>query len=237
MPIRSETWPTVIVLPALAVLAGLGIWQVDLSLEKTALIEEIATRGAAPAIALSTDSRIPLEDFLYRPIFVTGKFDHGAEFLLAGGRDGGPPGFQIVTPLRRSDGQGVLLVDRGWIPADRRDPERRPGSRPGAEVTVTGIIRPPEPPGWRTPANDPENHQWHFIDLEEMARVARIWPPPDFYLKATSGWGADWPRPNDRRFVPVNNHLPYAIAAFALAGALLAALVVYRRYRARRDEA
>jgi cytochrome oxidase assembly protein ShyY1 len=47
----------------------------------------------------------------------------------------GAPGFQVVTPLRMTNG-AVVLVNRGWVPRDLADPKRLP-----ALVTPRGPVR------------------------------------------------------------------------------------------------
>ena len=54
-----------------------------------------------------------------------------------------------MTPLLREDGPPVL-INRGFVPADRRD-AAAPAS-PQAVATVTGLLRPTEPGGGFLPS-------------------------------------------------------------------------------------
>ncbi len=64
--------------------------------------------------------------------------------LMPGGQRGQPvQGFYLLTPLRLADGSKVV-VNRGFVPTQLRDPASRPESQPQAEATVTGLVRSPE---------------------------------------------------------------------------------------------
>ncbi len=55
---------------------------------------------------------------------VSGEFLNDHEFFLGASNDGGTTGFHVVTPLRLADGT-LLLVNRGWIPGELKDPAKR----------------------------------------------------------------------------------------------------------------
>lgn len=233
MTFRPTFWPSVITAAALAVTISLAVWQGFFRLEwKTELIDELKTRGAGPVIPLPYDDRIPAEDLVYRPISVTGHYMHEAEMHLLNRVRNGKPGMNLVTPFRRADGGHTLLINRGWVPLDwPGTPTEGDSDEP---VTITGIVRVPEVPGFLTPANDPERNQWYSIDLSEMAGSAAILPFVDYYLYATaeSPTTGDYPKPNEWRMDLPNNHLSYAITWAVLAGAVL---VIYVIYHIRRD--
>ncbi len=228
MPIRPRFWPTVVSVPALALLLGLGFWQIERMQWQDALIEEIRTRGAAPAVALPNSRRIGLEDLIFRPVTVTGRYDWESEFFLLHKVRKGRPGINLIVPLVRADGAGIVLVDRGWIPLERREPETRAGSQPDGDIAVTGIVLTPEPRNWTIPDNNPAENEWFFIDLPGMAEAAGIWPVPEYYVFATAEAPAgdspppnrsriSWPVANEWRIAVANDHLSYAVTFFILA--------------------
>lgn len=238
MPIRLKFWPTVVTVPALALLLGLGFWQIERMQWRDALIAEIQTRGAAPAIALPSSQRIGLEDLIFRPVTVTGRYDWESELFLLNKVRKGRLGIHLVAPLVRADGAGIVLVDRGWIPLERREPESRAESQPDGDITVTGIVLTPEPRDWTTPDNNPAENQWFFIDLPAMAEAAGIWPAPEYYVFATAeepagdspapgGSQVSWPVANEWKIAVANDHLSYAVMLFILAAGLVAVYLVY----------
>ena len=82
----------------------------------------------------------------------------------------GKAGYHVLTPLQVEDGT-VLLVNRGWVPLDRRDPASRPDGQVPDAVTVTGILRVNAHAGWLTPENHPADNLWFSYDLPAMARA------------------------------------------------------------------
>lgn len=232
MPFRPRFWPTVFTLPALALLLGLGLWQLERMQWTAALIEEVRTRGAAPAVALPADQRTRLADVVFRPVKVTGRYDFDSELFLLNQVRAGKPGLRLITPLARTGDGGLILVDRGWVSQERREPESRPGSQPGGDVTIVGIALVPEPPGWRTPANNPAENEWYFMDLMEMSEAVGIWPAAEYYIFATAespagdapspaGNKVAWPMVNEWKIAISNDHLSYAIVCFFLSAGLV----------------
>lgn len=219
-------------LPMLAALVALGVWQLQRMEWKAALIEEVRIRGAASAIVLPVDDRIPAADLVHRPVRVTGRFMHEAEMHLLNRVRDGKPGIDLVTPFVRSDGGPTLLVDRGWAPMDWAGTAGVDAGPEQQEIEVTGVVRAPEAPGWLTPVNRPEANEWYYVDLSAMAGSVGILPFVDYYIYATgeSPAAPGYPVANVWRIDLPNNHLSYAITWFSLAVVLL---VVYFVYHAR----
>lgn len=124
----------------LAILVGLGTWQVQRLQWKTALIAEREARLAAEPVPLPAVIDDP-DSYNFRPVTVTGRFLHEHELYLAGRNKGRRPGYGVVTPLERPDGQ-VILVDRGWVPMELKDPATRPEGQIEGVVTIAGHCTP-----------------------------------------------------------------------------------------------
>jgi cytochrome oxidase assembly protein ShyY1 len=82
----------------------------------------------------------PGNDLAWTKITVTGHYDPAHEIQARGRTVNGDVGFEIVTPLRLSDGSAVL-VDRGWLPqgGDALAAPSVPAA-PTGSVTVVGQI-------------------------------------------------------------------------------------------------
>jgi len=252
---RTTFWPTVIAVPAIAVLVGLGGWQLYRMQWKAALIDELRIREQAPTIPLPLDNRIPASDLLFRPVRVTGRYIHDAETYLLNRVHDGRPGINVITPFVRADGGPTLMVNRGWAPLDWPTSAERTAAAEDREIEVTGVVRAPDPPGWLTPQNRPDKNEWYYLDLSAMAGSVGVLPFVDYYIYATGeapvapapakGEDADAdtvPAPDRAETPPVpkypipnawhtdlpNNHLSYAITWFALAAALLVIYFVHR---------
>lgn len=227
----------------LAVLTGLGLWQLDRLEWKTRLIKTIETGLSANPVAL-TDVEAGIEhglDVDWLRARATGRFRHDQERHIYSLR-GGKAGYQVATPLETAEGLTVW-VDRGFVPEALKDPATRPQGQVGGVVEVTGLIRVREGErGWFTPPNDAERNVWITWDLAAMSAAAE--PPLSGAVLAVAleAQGAappgGHPIPWDRSTIELpNRHLEYAITwfglALCLAGVYIAVLVSRHRQRPR----
>ncbi|GJE15554.1 hypothetical protein AIGOOFII_0250 [Methylobacterium marchantiae] len=123
-----------------------------------------------------------------------------------------------MTPLVSADGTAVL-VNRGFVPADRRDPETRHSSaRIAGETRVVGLLRLSEPGGGFLRSNDPTAGRWYSRDVAAIAAVRGLGPTAPYFIDADA-------TPNPGGY-PVggltviafsDNHLVYALTWYALA--------------------
>ncbi|HET8727736.1 MAG TPA: SURF1 family protein [Alphaproteobacteria bacterium] len=225
---RPTFWPTVLMLPMLAVLIGLGSWQLQRLEWKTGILATIDERIEAPPEPMPAAFDDP-EAWNYRRVRVEGRFLHDRELFLAGRTFQGRAGYQIMTPLVRTDAaqQQVVLVNRGWIPSDRRDPATRPESRPEGIVAVDGILRLPPPRGWMQPDNATLENVWYWTDLPAMAEAAGVADPPPLILEAGPGEPETLPIGGQTRINIPNDHLQYALTWYSFAVILLVIYVIY----------
>jgi len=224
-------WATICTLVALAILIALGSWQVQRLHWKQGEIAKRQARSTAPAIefpAFTAD----LDEAEFHRVRVTGRFRHDSEFHLVARTHEGRVGVQIVTPMitSRPPLRAPLMVNRGWVPVERADPTTRPESLPAGEVTLSGILRWPRPPGRFSPNNDPARNQWYWIDLEAMAEAtgARAEDVAPLVLYADLGSEPKaLPIGGQVRLEARNDHLQYAITWYALAVVLAAIYVIF----------
>ncbi|NNG05442.1 MAG: SURF1 family protein [Inquilinus sp.] len=222
-------------IPALALLLGLGVWQLQQLERKTALLQRIETRMADPAVALPTVILDP-EAWDYRRVGVEGVFVDDRSLFVASRVHRGEAGFHVVTPLRRTDPAGngqMLLVNRGWIPLSARETAEWAGFDDTA-VSVAGVLRVPPEPGWFQPDDDVAGNLWYGIDLPAMAAATGIDPVPPMILDASADTsGTVLPIGGQTRIDLPNNHLQYAITWFAFAAILVVVYILHhRRHRA-----
>jgi surfeit locus 1 family protein len=223
---RPRLWPSLAALAALIVLVSLGTWQVERLRWKEGLIAERTARLVAPAELLPAEADWPAWEF--RRVEVRGTLRHDLEQLFGASGHGGQVGHHVLTPLLRPDGS-ALLVDRGWVPADKAHPAaRREGQVEGA-VTITGIARyrGENTANWFTPANQPGQGMWFSYDLPALEQALGLALLP-VVVEAD-----DRPNPGG---LPVgglthieltNNHLQYAITWYGLALTLVAVYVSF----------
>ncbi len=227
---RSGPWAISIILAALCVLLGLGIWQLQRLAWKNELIELRETRLAEAPIALPADLADPaalLAELAHRRVTVSGAFLHDREVYLAATRRG-KFGFRVITPLRRADG-ATVLIDRGWVPNEARDPAFRLEAQFESEVTVQGLLRGASERGWFTPDNDPARNYWFWRDLAAMATFAGVDAPPLLIEADTMPNPGGLPIGAKMAVNLRNEHLQYAIVWFSLAAALLVIAILAGR--------
>ncbi|WP_149999799.1 SURF1 family protein [Iodidimonas gelatinilytica] len=218
---RPGLWPTIFTIFGLVLLVGLGTWQIQRLAWKTDLLADIAQRSAADPVPLPAELD-DLTRWRYRPVTVTGRFDHAAEMAVHAGR-----GYHIITPLIRLDGGSPVLVVRGEVPPDGRDPDSRPDGQESGVVSVTGIVRLPSRPGLFVPKNDPQANLWYWRDLPAMAAHAGLQRVAPVFVEATQTAKGGWPRGGVTNYTISNNHLSYVITWYGLALALLAIYLVF----------
>jgi surfeit locus 1 family protein len=232
MRFRPRLWPTVFTLPALLILIGLGTWQVERLHWKERLIAERAAAIAAPPTELPATLDDAKRLDLHR-VRAVGTFLHHSEFDVVATAENGASGFHIVTPLRLDDATGrIVLVNRGFVPYEMRDPTTRPRGEVPGRVEVEGLLRLPPEGGrpWYMPADPPGGNVWLRIDPEAMARARGLRDVLPFYIDAGPAPNpGGWPRGGTTVLDVPNNHLQYAITWYALAGALLVIYILYHR--------
>jgi surfeit locus 1 family protein len=229
MIFRPTFWPTVFTVPAVLLMLGLGVWQLYRLQWKEALIAERIERTTAAAIALPGPD-VDVSNLEYRHVVATGEFLHDQETFLGARSLNGNAGYHLVTPLKLDDGR-VLLIDRGWIPLERKSPDKRAlGEVPG-QVTVDGVIRLKGTQNWLVPDNRPDLNFFFWADLAGIAQLKGLSNVETRYFveagPAKNPGG--FPIGGQTRIDLPNDHLQYAITWFCLAVALAVIYVLYHR--------
>jgi surfeit locus 1 family protein len=229
---------TLFTLAAVAIMVGLGTWQVERLAWKNALIDRIesgmrATPAPLPAWVENS------ADWDFRRVSVTGQFLHDRELDLAARSMNGRIGYQIVTPLKRDDGT-LVLVNRGWVPLEKRDPASRPEGLPAGTVTIEGVARVPAERGWMQPDNDAATNMWFWYDIPAMAAQAGEGTGEALPVVIEAG---DAPNPGgfpiggQTNVNIANNHLQYAFTWYSLAITLIVIYFVFHWRRGSKEEA
>ncbi len=225
--------PTLWFVPALALLIGLGVWQVQRLHWKLDLIARVESRISDPAVPLDDALAHGLANAEWRRVSVNGTFQNDKELYLFAPSNAGQPGYHVVTPLVLEGGSAVL-IDRGFVPEDLKNPQARPKGQLEGDITVTGVLRLSEAPGLFTPAPDQAKRILYVKDIPGMAQAAGVRLRAPILIEAddTPNPG-EYPKGGQTRVDFPNNHLQYAITWFGLALALIVIYLLYHRKQGR----
>jgi len=231
--------PSVAAACALALLIGLGVWQVQRLAWKEALIATVTARFAAPPGALPPPAdwaRLDPADDEFRRLRVSAEFLNDKEALVfttgSSLRADAGPGYWVFVPARISG--ATVMVNRGFVPEERKDPASRRAGAIAGPTAIVGVMRWPEQPGLFTPNAEPGKNLWFARDSTAIAAAKGVGQVAPFYIELESP-----PAPGG---FPVagalqpsfpNNHLGYAITWFGLAAVLAASFTVWAAARRR----
>ena len=240
---RSRTAKIIVSILGLIVfvcLLALGNWQVQRLHWKEGLLQEISDRRAMPPVSITDISAMVAkgEPIEYRPVTMTGTFDHTKERHFLATLDG-DAGYHIYTPMTLADG-AILFVNRGFVPMDKVDTSTRQAGNPDGPVTIKGLAREKltAKPSSMVPDNDVAKNIFFWKDLDVMATSTGLDPSKvlPFFVDADAAPNpGGFPVGGVTIFDLPNNHLQYAITWYSLAAALVlvSAILVWREWRSK----
>lgn len=164
---------------------ALGIWQVERRAWKLDLMERVAQRIHAPAVAplaRSDWNTISASRDEYRRVRLRGTYLHEQSALVQASTVLGT-GYWVMTPLRLGD-QSFVLVNRGFVPQAQKNGPWRHRQAPAGEVTLTGLIRLTEPRGGFLRDNDPQENRWFSRDVQQIGQSRGLSPLAPYFVDA-----------------------------------------------------
>lgn len=229
------------VMAALAILIGLGVWQLERAKWKTGLLEGLrqALNAAPQPFSIANAASGVLPEF--QRVSLGGRFRENGDVWVYSAT---PAEFDRLTRegygyflFSAVDVDGrTVLVSRGFVPASLafRD-------YPRPALPVDGIVRLSEQPTRWTPEPDRAKRVFYAADLNAIASGLDLTPSTVLrsqYVELTPvpGQAGTWPAPRNPETllgqIP-NRHFEYALTWFGLAATLLAiaAIYVFRRKR------
>lgn len=211
---------------------ALAVWQVERLGWKRELIARVERQVQAEPVPPPPQAAAPGKEDEYRRLRLRGQFGPGEVLVQATTVLGG--GHWVMAPLRLEDGRTVL-VNRGFVPPERRAPEQH--AAPAGPVEVVGLLRLTEPGGGPLRHNDPAQGRWYSRDVSGIAaQLGLAGPLAPFFVDevADPAQPQRWPRPGLTVLNFANNHAVYAITWLALAAMSAAAAVYLVREERRR---
>lgn len=204
---------------------ALGFWQLERAEYKRGLYQSFIDQQAMPPRPLADLLARPGAELpLWRPVAASGRFYADKRIFLDNQVMRGRPGYFLYMPFQPTNSSGLVLVNRGWLPAGP-DRDRLPRiATPPGEVLIRGVTKAPPKTGLVLKALPPERLSEHsarvqrldikeleaFVGAELAPFVARLTP------ESGHGFGREWRRPGSGE----QTHKGYAFQWFAFAATL-----------------
>lgn len=222
----------------LALLLSLGFWQLDRAAEKRVLIESFAEGQQASPRPVATT--VELADLpRYERVELRGHYEPERQGLLDVQMHRGRAGYRVWTPFR-PDAGGLVLVDRGWVPASQDRVVLPEIAVEDMHRVITGLVSPLPEPGLRLGSADQGESGWpRRLHWPDAAALERIWgegvAPVIVLLDDGSedGFVREWA---PATAIPPERHLAYAVQWFGLAVALVVIVLVLVLCRKETDD-
>ncbi len=227
---RNWWWKTLLVLLAMAIMVGLGFWQMDRLEQRRALNQQRRAALAAAPIEL-TGASLPRSsaELRNRQAVARGEYDHARQVAIRNQNLEGQPGVYLVTPLLIAGSEKAVLVNRGWIPVGEADPTTWRIHDEPLDGPLTGILEPTRrrPDGTVSAIPQDVVTGWFRLDIEAIGQTLPYeLMPVVLQLVPRAGYE---PNSLPRRIEPdisfdEGNHFSYALQWFGFA---ITAAVVY----------
>ena len=233
---------TVFALAGVAILIGLGVWQLDRKVWKENLIATLNMRLARVPEDLPPRenwARLAAETDEFTRVTFPAEILQGEEaWVYTAGSAFRPDvqgaGYWVFAPARLAGGS-IVMVDRGFVPYDRKEPATRTQGAPNGTIEIVGVLRWPETRGLFTPADEPQNNVWYLRDPKVIAAAKKWDVDAPFYVEQEQPVPpGGLPKPGKLTVSLPDDHLQYALTWFALALGLAGVYVTWLAGRLRR---
>lgn len=221
---KPPFWATICTIMGIAMLCGLGTWQVQRLHWKEGLLRNLDSEYAKDAAGISLSAADFNDSFEFRRGTISGVYAFSKQIMIGPRFYESLPGHHVLTPLQLDDGSFVL-VNRGWVPQSW---DVHVDEDTGETVSLTGLLRRPSPGNPFTGENNPDKDEWYRIDMDQIAAAKKLKKirPYVFYPENISGTVTDYPVPQPAKPELSNSHLQYAVFWFSMAGILLVMFVL-----------
>lgn len=228
-----------LVLVVLIILVNLGLWQLRRLEQRRELNSNIVAALNQDAIPLTGEPVDP-EQLHFHRVSVKGTFDNAATIVLRNQSLNDRPGLHLITPLRISDSDQAVLVDRGWIPRGQADPvpENLTVYDVPGEVALEGIAyRTQTRPSSLSPLDPPLKEgqtglvAWFRVDIDRIQEQVPYPLLPVFVeqLPDDTTQPDTLPQPAGSIELTEGPHLGYAIQWFSFATILVVTYALFIR--------
>jgi surfeit locus 1 family protein len=232
---RRWWWVTLLVLAGIAVLVGLGNWQLDRLAQRRAANALLREQLAAEPVTLNDPALdvAGLTAMADRAVTVAGEFDFSQQLWLKLQNYGGQAGGHLVAPLRITGREEAVLVDRGWVPYGDVDPAQWGQYDETGEVVVAGVIRASDA-SERATVPEGASREWFRLDVEAIAERLPYDVLPIYVLQTDDDGQSPPLRQRPEEDLSDGPHLSYAIQWYLFALVLGAGYIFFVRREEKR---
>ena len=216
---------TLVAVLALALLCGLGVWQVQRMQWKNGLIDQAEAAAGLPPAPIATV--MSLADPAFRKVAIDCPGLATARYVELQTIHDGEPGVRLISACRPAGFPTVFLIDRGFVAETLA--ARPPVAASTASFPVMAEVRETPPPG---PMALPVDKGRFFArDMAGMAEALGVTNPDPNTLFALTSSNPELEalQPSAPPAAFSNNHLGYALTWFGLALALVGFYIVLLR--------
>lgn len=212
--------PLIFGLGGFAILAALGVWQLQRHHWKQSVLAEIEAK--IDAVPQDLPETVSEDDHKYMPIWIAGGYN-GKQLAVLTSVERAGPTYRLIAAFNA--GGRMIMVDRGWVPVGDLQ-----NGMPGSDQVKGNLHWPDEVDGW-TPTPDLENGIFYARDVAAMAEALGT-EPILIVARNVTGLPRATPMPVGTEGIP-NNHWGYAIQWFGLAAVWLGmtAFLLWRIHR------
>jgi surfeit locus 1 family protein len=218
---------SLIALVLVSLFVYLGFWQLDRAEQKRTLFIEFENRQSSGRIDFNQENNNQLkkEDLIWQQVEANGKFLEEYQVLLDNQVEDTHAGYYIYTPFKLDQSEHVVLVNRGWLLA-----EKNRSISPDIEVAndlvkIKGVIKEAPNTGLLLKELPPEKmnettYRVQRINIEELEDLTNVNLLPYIIRleeESEHGYLRKWRLPGSGE----NVHLGYAFQWFAFATVLL----------------
>lgn len=233
---RNFTRPRVVAwfffIAAFSTCVALGTWQVERLKWKEGIIRALAEANAKEPLTALPKTAEELAPLQFRKITLSGTWRGDVEFHIAPRYFRDKFGYHIITPFKLADDR-VVLVNRGWVPAKKKDASTRPETSVKGRATIHGLVRIGAERNAMSPPNQPEKNIWFGRDAADMAASAAINNIIPAMVDVVGVQDVkQLPVPSDGTIRLKNDHLSYIITWYGIALGILVIFVLYHRKKA-----
>jgi surfeit locus 1 family protein len=220
--------PGALALAMLAVLLGLGTWQVERKAWKENLIATLEKRATDAAIALPSPQQwagLTPGNSEFSRVRVHVEFPKARDALVFSGGaalrdDAKGTGYFVFAPATLPGGQRVV-IDRGFVPSKAYPAAVGPQD-------IVGALRFPETPSWFVANHDTAGDVWTVRDPAAMAQLLGWGTVAPFYIEQEAPVPpGGLPHPSPLKPNLRNEHLQYAITWYGLAAVLVVIFAIW----------